>query len=88
MILVVLGNFVLAWREDGLLEAWERMQMDVRVELVVLSACDSGRGRVSPGAGLIGMSCSLFLAGTPSTVASQWKVGAASTTGGTDLGTS
>ncbi|MFN0172777.1 MAG: CHAT domain-containing tetratricopeptide repeat protein [Bryobacteraceae bacterium] len=65
--------------DDGLLEAWELMQLDLQAELAVLSACNSRRGRVAPGEGLIGMSWALFLAGAPSTVASQWQVSAGST---------
>ena len=37
--------------EDGLLEAWELMQMDLKAELAVLSACDTARGRVGDGEG-------------------------------------
>ena len=66
--------------EDGLLEAWELMEMDLRAELVVLSACDTARGRVGDGEGMIGMSWALFVAGVPTTVASQWQVPSESTT--------
>src|SRR5262249_23023155 len=31
--------------EDGLLEAWELMRMDLKAELAVLSACETARGR-------------------------------------------
>jgi CHAT domain-containing protein len=66
--------------EDGLLEAWELMEMRLDAELVVLSACETARGRVTPGEGLIGLSWALFVAGSPVTVVSQWKVESASTT--------
>lgn len=66
--------------EDGLLEAWELMEMRLEAELVVLSACETARGRVTPGEGLIGLSWALFVAGSPTTVVSQWKVESASTT--------
>jgi len=34
--------------EDGLLEAWEIMEMRLDADVVVLSACDTGRGRIAP----------------------------------------
>ena len=67
-------------REDGLLEAWELMKLDLNADLVVLSACESGRGRVGAGEGVIGLTWALFVAGSPSSVVSQWKVDSASTT--------
>ncbi|MDT4897388.1 MAG: hypothetical protein QOH25_2465 [Acidobacteriota bacterium] len=66
-------------KEDGFLEAREIMKLDLHAELAVLSACQTARGHVSAGEGLIGMSWALFVAGTPTTVASQWKVDSAST---------
>src|SRR5262245_10569449 len=65
--------------EDGLLEAWELMQMDLKAELAVLSACETARGRYGAGEGVIGLTWALFVAGVPSTVVSQWKVESAST---------
>jgi CHAT domain-containing protein len=66
--------------EDGLLEAWEMMNLDLNADLVVLSACETARGRVGAGEGMIGMTWALFVAGCPRTVVSQWKVEASSTT--------
>ena len=65
--------------EDGLLEAWELMQLDLRADLAVLSACETARGRTSAGEGVIGLTWALFVAGTPATVVSQWEVESAST---------
>jgi CHAT domain-containing protein/uncharacterized protein HemY len=65
--------------EDGLLEAWELMQMDLKAELAVLSACETARGRYGAGEGVIGLTWALFIAGVPSIVVSQWKVESAST---------
>jgi CHAT domain-containing protein/Tfp pilus assembly protein PilF len=65
--------------EDGLLEAWELMQLDLKAELAVLSACETARGRASAGEGMIGLTWAMFIAGVPSTVVSQWKVESAST---------
>jgi len=65
--------------EDGLLEAWEILNLDLQADLVVLSACETARGRVSAGEGVIGLTWGLFVAGCPTTVVSQWKVADAST---------
>jgi CHAT domain-containing protein len=65
--------------EDGLLEAWELMQMDLKAELAVLSACETARGRIGAGEGIIGLSWAMFIAGVPSIVVSQWKVESAGT---------
>lgn len=65
--------------EDGLLEAWELMQLDLHAELAVLSACETARGRVGSGEGMIGFSWAMFIAGVPSIVVSQWKVESAGT---------
>jgi CHAT domain-containing protein len=64
--------------EDGLLEAWELMRMDLHADLAVLSACETARGRYGAGEGVIGLTWALFVAGVPSTVVSQWKVESAS----------
>ena len=66
--------------EDGRLEARELMRMNLSANLVVLSACETGRGRIGAGEGLIGLSWAFFVAGSPTTVASLWKVESASTT--------
>jgi len=44
----------------------------------VLSGCETGRGAAG-GEGLLGMSWALFIAGSPATLASQWKVESDST---------
>jgi len=66
--------------EDGFLEAWEIMKLDLKADLVVLSACETARGRVGTGEGMIGLSWALFIAGSPTSILSQWKVDSASTT--------
>jgi CHAT domain-containing protein len=66
--------------EDGLLEAWEIKRMKLHARLAVLSACETARGKISDGEGVIGLSWALFAAGCPSEVVSQWKVDSASNT--------
>jgi CHAT domain-containing protein len=65
--------------EDGFLEARELMNMDLKADLVTLSACETGLGKVGKGEGIIGLSWALFVAGVPATVVSQWKVDSAGT---------
>lgn len=64
---------------DGSLEAREIMNMHLNADLAVLSACETGNGRISPGEGVIGMSWAFFVAGTRSMVVSHWRVDSAST---------
>ncbi|MFH7245108.1 MAG: tetratricopeptide repeat protein [Spirulina sp.] len=59
--------------EDGLLTAAEILQMDLRADLAVLSACDTGRGRIT-GDGVIGLSRAFVAAGVPSIIVSLWAV--------------
>lgn len=55
------------------------MRLDLHADLIVLSACQTARGRFGAGEGIVGMSWAFFVAGVPSMVASQWKVDSAST---------
>ncbi len=66
--------------EDGLLETWEILDLDCKADLVVLSACETARGKITTGEGLIGFSWAFFVAGSSTTVVSQWKVQSHSTT--------
>ncbi|OCQ93930.1 hypothetical protein BCD67_20610 [Oscillatoriales cyanobacterium USR001] len=60
-------------KDDGFLTAREILNLKLKAELVVLSACDTGRGRIS-GDGVIGLSRSFVAAGAPSVIVSLWKV--------------
>lgn len=66
--------------ENGLLEAWEIMRTPLNADLVVLSACETARGRVSAGEAMIGLTWAFFVAGSPATLVTQWKVESASST--------
>jgi CHAT domain-containing protein len=65
---------------DGFLEAREVMTLNLTADIAILSACDTARGRISGGEGVIGMSWAFFVAGCPTTVVSQWSVESRSTT--------
>lgn len=64
---------------DGLLQAREIIDVRLNADLAVLSACETGNGRVSPGEGVVGMSWAFLVAGARSVVVSQWRVNSAST---------
>ena len=64
---------------DGLLHAREIIDLNLDADLAVLSACETGNGRISPGEGVIGMSWAFLVAGARSVVVSQWRVNSAST---------
>jgi CHAT domain-containing protein len=51
----------------------------LHADLAVLSACETARGRIGAGEGMVGFSWSMFIAGVPSIVVSQWKVESAGT---------
>jgi CHAT domain-containing protein/predicted negative regulator of RcsB-dependent stress response len=59
--------------DDGLLTASEILDLKLNAELVVLSACDTGRGKIT-GDSVIGLSRSLISAGVPSVIVSLWSV--------------
>lgn len=59
---------------DGLLEASEIIQLKLNSDLVVLSSCNSGLGRVDESEGIIGMTKAFFDAGSKSVVVSLWEV--------------
>jgi CHAT domain-containing protein len=64
---------------SGDVAAADLMNLTLRPDLVVLSGCDTARGRIGDGEGLIGLSWALFVAGAPSLVVSQWSVTSEST---------
>jgi CHAT domain-containing protein len=59
--------------QDGRLTAQEIYGLELHADLVFLSACRSGLGKVS-GDGLVGLTRAFWYAGTPSVIASLWDV--------------
>jgi tetratricopeptide (TPR) repeat protein len=59
--------------QNGWLTATEILNYKLNAELVVLSGCDTGLGRIT-GDGVIGLSRCLFAAGVPSVIVSLWQV--------------
>ena len=60
-------------QDDGLLTSSEILNLKLNGSLVVLSACDTGRGDIT-GDGVIGLSRSLLSAGASSVIVSLWNV--------------
>jgi CHAT domain-containing protein len=56
------------------LHAYEVFNLPLRADLVVLSACNSGVGKLSGGEGLLGMTRGFFAAGARSLLVSLWSV--------------
>jgi CHAT domain-containing protein len=65
--------------DEGLLTAREILNLNLNAKLVVLSACDTGRGKIT-GDGVIGLSRAWISAGVPSTIVSLRQVPDDSTT--------
>ncbi len=66
--------------EDGNLYAGEIYNLSLSADLAVLSACQTGLGKVSKGEGVIGLSRALVYAGAKNLVVSFWSVADESTT--------
>lgn len=69
-----------AGARQGILTAEEVAALDLRgVELVVLSACDTGRGQLVPHEGVLGLQRAFQAAGARSLLTSLWSVNDAAT---------
>jgi CHAT domain-containing protein len=64
----------------GVIEARALLDMEVKASLAVLSGCETGRGELRDGEGVVGLAWAMMVAGAPSVVVSQWKVDSDSTT--------
>jgi CHAT domain-containing protein len=61
--------------DDGLLHAYEIDALRLRGSVVVLSACETGAGRLLGGEGVLSLSRAFLRAGARATVATLWPVG-------------
>jgi CHAT domain-containing protein len=61
-------------KEDGLLQDREIMNLDLSAELVTLSACDSGFGKLQGQEGLSSLVKAFMIAGARTVVGSLWNV--------------
>jgi len=60
--------------DDGFLTALEVLKMEIPSDLVVLSACETGRGKIVGGEGIVGLTRAFMYAGSPRVICSLWKV--------------
>jgi CHAT domain-containing protein/tetratricopeptide (TPR) repeat protein len=60
--------------EDGNLYSGEIYNLNMNANLVVLSACETGLGKISSGEGVIGLSRALTYAGAKNLIVSFWPV--------------
>jgi len=73
----IYGN--VAQQNDGILYQSEIYNLKLNSDLVVLSACETGLGKITTGEGVIGLSRALLYAGTKNLLVSLWQVSDAST---------
>lgn len=65
--------FTPSGNDDGFLTSTEILNLKLNAQLVVLSACNTGRGKIT-GDGVIGLSRALITSGVPSVIVSLWSV--------------
>lgn len=65
--------------EDGSLYAGEIYNLKINADLVTLSACETGLGKIAKGEGIVGLSRALQYAGAKNLIVSLWQVADKST---------
>jgi CHAT domain-containing protein len=65
--------------EDGMLQMGEIMRLKLNADLVTLSACSTGLGKLVNGEGILGLTRAFFYAGARNVAVSLWNVNDAST---------
>jgi len=70
---------VASQKEDGILYLGEIYNLNLNADLVVLSACETGLGKIAKGEGLIGLTRGFLYAGANNLLVSLWQVNDVST---------
>ena len=60
--------------DNGRLQVANIFSLNLKSDLVVLSACETGLGKISSGDEIIGLTRAFIYAGTPSIITTLWKV--------------
>jgi CHAT domain-containing protein len=71
---IVLGQVNNPPEIDGYVTAAEWPGYDLKSDLMVLSACETGLGEVMRGEGIMGLPYALYVAGNKNTILSLWKL--------------
>ena len=60
--------------EDGMLNASELINIELHADMAVLSACNTGSGKMRKGEGIMSLSRDFFYAGVPGIIMTAWAV--------------
>lgn len=71
---IVLSQNNKSSKADGYLTASEIPAYDLKSDLVVLSACETGLGKIVLGEGVLGLPFSLYVAGNTDTIMTLWPI--------------
>ncbi len=66
-------------KEDGFLQVREIYSLKLNTDLVVLSACQTGKGKLEVGEGILGLPRIFFYVGAKSVLFSLWRINDEST---------
>ncbi|RKZ56179.1 MAG: hypothetical protein DRR08_22360 [Candidatus Parabeggiatoa sp. nov. 2] len=71
---IVLGQLNNPPGIDGYITAGEWPGYDLKSDLMVLSACETGRGEIIGGEGIMGLPYAFYVAGNKNTILTLWKI--------------
>lgn len=66
-------------KQDGFLQVGEIYDLELDADLVVLSACLTGRGQIARGEGILGLTRTFFYSGARSVISTLWSINDIST---------